>query len=98
MYSVYAIIIDGVQCYIGYSKDLKKREYQHNYHYKKFQQKLIYNVIRQHPYYSTVPIKLIALRSFVLKTEAKRWEMYLILKDHFEKSLLHQKIPNISDM
>jgi len=100
MYSVYKIEVNGVCLYIGHSKDLKRREYQHNYLYKKGAKKALYDYLRECEYEGY--IELIEIGRYKKKVEAKRYEMYLILQYLFIETdnplfQLKQKIANISD-
>jgi predicted GIY-YIG superfamily endonuclease len=100
MYTTYKIEVDNVCLYIGHTKDLKKREYQHNYSYKKEAKKALYDYLRGYGYSGY--IKLIPIKEWKTKVQAKRHEMYLILRYMFmypdnPEFQLKQKIPNISD-
>ena len=79
-YIVYKIEVNSVVVYIGYTKDLKRREYQHNYNLKKGYKKELYDFLRG---INIDDVKLISLASFKRKTDAKRFEMYLILHYKF---------------
>ena len=79
-YIVYKIEVDSVVVYIGYTKDLKKREYQHNYSLNKGYNKELYTYLRS---MSIFNVKLVEVASFNRKTDAKRFEMYLILHYKF---------------
>ena len=104
MYTVYNIVVNGVVVYIGHTKDLKKREYQHNYSLNKGKKKELYDYCRL---IGVTNLTLIPLQKVKTKVEAKRLEIYLILKATFIGEIgnsiilgetdLRQKIPNISD-
>lgn len=91
---LYQIIINGVIRYYGRTNNLKTREYQHNYHYKKGKDKELYNNLRLE---NANYIYLECISEFKNITESKRYECYLILKDYFTNKELWQKVPNISD-
>ena len=104
MYFVYNIEYKNKIIYVGYTKDIIKREKQHIYLcYKqnnKSYNKQLYVYIRKE--YSDKEqgkniIKLNKIKEFKTKVEAKRYEMFLILTDYYNKKQLLQKIPNISD-
>lgn len=108
MYTVYKIEVDDVCLYIGHTKDLKKREYQHNYSYSKGLKKDLYDYLRTLNLFDG-KLRLIPIANFKTKVMAKRYEMYLILQYLFINSLptiddtiiktnLKQKIPNIIDL
>lgn len=90
MFNVYSIL----DCYIGLTNDIERRTKEHIYHYHKGQDKDLYTFLRQQKF--NVKFKLKLLRSFKSRTEAKRYEMLLILKDHFTKQKLKQTIPSIT--
>ena len=93
-YTVYKIQIDGVARYIGHTNNLKRRQTQHNYLFRKGKSKLLYDNIKD----KTTELILIPIKEFKSKVEAKRWECLLILLDHFGEKLLWQKPPQIKDM
>jgi predicted GIY-YIG superfamily endonuclease len=106
MYNVYKIEVNEVCLYIGHTKDLKKREYAHNYLLKKGKKKELYDYLRS---VNIDNITLIEIASFTSKTSAKRLEVYLILKHKFIKDNvlevpridcveLKQSIPQIRDI
>lgn len=96
IYTVYTINYQSVPVYIGHTNNLKRRTYQHNYDcYKKQVKKPLYDWIRQQGI--AEQIHLIPIKSFKTKTDAKRFETYLILQDYFEEKKLKQKVPSISD-
>ena len=94
IYTVYKIEVDGITRYIGHTNNLKRRQTQHNYLFRKGKSKDLYDNITDRDY----KFKLIPLREFKSKVEAKRWECLLILTDHFGDKLLWQKPPQIKDM
>lgn len=106
MYTVYQIKVNGVVSYIGYTKNLKSREYQHNYLLRTGKKKELYDYCRRE---KITELELIPIHNFKTKVEAKRFEMYLILYYRFiidnglEVPLwasvdLMQTIPSIRDM
>jgi predicted GIY-YIG superfamily endonuclease len=96
MVYVYKIEVGGVVRYFGYTNDLKKRKWQHNYLcFKKNYKKDLYNRIR---IMKASEIELIPIRAFDDKVDAKRFECLMILKDYFSERQLWQSIPKISDM
>lgn len=94
IYTVYKIEVDGITRYIGHTNNLKRRQTQHNYLFRKGKSKELYDNITD----SEFRFKLIPIKEFKSKTEAKRWECLLILQDHFDEKLLWQKPPQIKDM
>jgi predicted GIY-YIG superfamily endonuclease len=98
MYYVYKIEINKVTRYIGYTGDIESRNKQHNYLcFKKMKSKILYNNIRK-LYPSLKKINLSVVKVFSTKLEAKRFECFLILHDHFSKKELWQRIPRITDV
>ena len=98
MHYVYKIEIIGKIRYIGYTQDIKSREKQHNYLcFSKGKNKILYNNIKRN-FPMVNQIKLIVLKTFSTKLEAKRFECYLILNDYFTKRELWQRIPRITDV
>lgn len=96
MYWVYRIEVEGVTRYIGMTGDVYGREKQHNYLcFKKGKKKRLYDGIRRG---KEKEIKLIPIKTFGTKIEAKRWECFLILNDYFGKKQLWQLVPKITDM
>ncbi len=92
---VYRVIINNVTRYIGYTSDLKKREYTHNYLFNQPKPtKLLYKKAKE---LNQTYITLIPIRGFKTKVESKRYEMLLILNDHFGNKELYQSIPKITD-
>ena len=94
-YYVYQIKINGIVRYIGRTKDLKKREYYHNYNLRKGLNKELYNYCRE---LNLESLKLQMIKVLDTEIECKRYECLLILKDFFNKHLLKQRVPRISDM
>lgn len=84
IYTVYKIEVDGITRYIGHTNNLKRRQTQHNYLFRKGKSKYLYDNITDRDY----KFNLIPLREFKSKVEAKRWECLLILTDHFGDKLL----------
>lgn len=95
MYIVYKVkIMDSIR-YIGYTNDIKRRQYNHNYLLKKGKKKILYDELRK---LNILSIELLPIKYFKTKVEAKRYECLLILNDHFTNKQLLQKVPRISDM
>lgn len=96
MHYVYTIETDGIVRYIGRTNNPKRREYQHNYNLKKGKSSQFYDFCYEN---NINEVSLKVIREFSSKTEAKRYEMFLILIHHFEDNFdeLFQKVPNISD-
>lgn len=114
MYTVYAVIQSSKCLYIGHTKDLNRREYQHNYSLRKGKEKALYAYLRGACIES---ITLTPIMTYKKKSDAKRLEMYLILSylfldkkpnevivedvnmsTLFSTVDLQQKIPNIRDL
>lgn len=93
-YTVYKIEIDGIIRYIGHTNNIKRRQTQHNYLFKKGKKKELYDNITDR----SIRLVLTPLREFKSKTDAKRYECLLILQDFFDNKLLWQKPPQIKDM
>lgn len=92
-YYVYKIEVDD-KIYIGHTKDIKKRTYQHNYLFNKSpEKKEFYKALPK----ATKLLELEILYKEKTKADAKRREIYLILERYFNGEKLWQKIPNISD-
>lgn len=96
IYIVYKIEVDGVIRYIGHTNNIKRRQTQHNYLFKKDKKKDLYYKIKLS--HSEYKFNLVEIKRFKSKTEAKRWEALLILLDHFRRKNLWQKPPQIKDM
>jgi predicted GIY-YIG superfamily endonuclease len=95
MYYVYSIEIDNITRYIGITKDIKAREKQHNYGLKSGISKHLYqNISHHHPGHT---ITLNVLKIYKTKTDAVRYEAYLILQDYFNNSprILWQSPPRV---
>lgn len=95
-YSVYFIQVAGVLRYIGYTSNIKRREYTHNYLLKKGTDKKLYNIIREK--YPNMTIELQVIDEFDSKTRAKQFEALIILYDSFNEGQLWQTIPRLSDV
>ena len=96
MFYVYRIKIEGTTRYIGHTNDIKRREREHNRScFKTDDRKILYSKIKSETTYGKISLETI--KQFTTKTEAKRYEAFLILYDHFTKKQLWQKVPNISD-
>jgi predicted GIY-YIG superfamily endonuclease len=95
MFSVYVIKLGDVVRYVGYTGNLKLREKQHNYHYKKGTKKELYDNLRLFSYNDELVLE--EIKSFNLEIEAKRFECKMILDDYFFRRELWQKVPNITD-
>ena len=93
-YSVYRVTHKDKVIYIGYSCSLNRRFKEHNYHLKKGTKKELYDYLRTK---KVSVIVLESLREFKTKTEAKRFEIMLILMYHFGGHRTLNKIPSISD-
>lgn len=94
IYEVYAIYLRRKVIYIGMTCDRIKRQKTHSYLYKKGFQKQLYEYLRAEGFSGEITLK--PLMSFRTKTEAKRYEMLLILQDYFGKKELKQSVPSIS--
>lgn len=98
MYYVYRIEIDKRTRYVGFTQDINLRQKQHNYLcFKQGKRKELYNKVRR-LYPNEKSFELNIVKTFMTKTEAKRFECFLILHDYFGKKELWQRIPRISDV
>ena len=95
-YYVYKIIIDRITRYIGRTNNIDRRTKEHNYRYKTGLDKPLYNFLRSTQFDKDIKLQIVYKSKN--KTDAKRKEMFLILKDYFSKKQLIQKVPRISDM
>jgi len=96
MFWVYGIKISGTWRYIGMTGNIEKRQKEHNYYcFKKLGKKQLYNEVRNTDIKN---LKLIKIKNFGRKVDAKRYECYLILKDYFTMGNLWQRVPRISDI
>lgn len=91
IYTVYEIKIDNTVRYIGTTNNLKRRQTQHNYLFRKGHTKQLYENIRL--YGKDYNIVLNERFSSTNKTEAMRYEALLILKDWFDDKKLWQTPP-----
>jgi len=94
-YKVYTIEVNGSVAYIGRTIDIKRRQTEHNRHFKSGKAKDFYDYLRSIRFNSK--IELIQVAEFKSKTDAKRYEMFLILQDYFGVKLLKQRVPQIKD-
>ena len=88
---VYSIEINGVIRYIGITNNLKRREKQHNYLFRKGETKELYSNIRLVK--PDEDIVLNPMYEFSSLVDAERMECYLILKDYFGDNNLWQSKP-----
>ena len=93
-YTVYQIKIQNVVRYVGRTNNLHRRQLEHNRLIKNSKGSSIHQYCRDN---GLQAIELIPIKVFKTKIESKRYEMYLILVDYFNRKDLIQKIPNISD-
>lgn len=93
-YIVYKIVDKGLTVYIGRTNNLKRRQSEHNTRLKSEYKKEIYEYFRQN---GVIKIVLEEVATFKSKTDAKRYEMLLILEDYFSSKTLKQKVPQIKD-
>jgi len=93
MYTVYEIRYKDERIYVGRTKNIVNRTKSHKYSIKS-KPSMLYQFARDN---NIMSFDLITIRTFKNKTESKRWEMYEILTDHFNKKQLLNKVPNISD-
>lgn len=91
MYIVYEIKIDNVVRYIGSTNNLKRRQTQHNYLFKKGDKKYLYENMRLLS--KDTNIVLTERFSSDNKIEVMRYEAFLILKDYFDDKKLWQTPP-----
>ena len=96
IYTVYSISIGGIVRYIGQTNNLHRRQLEHNNMFKKGDDKLLYEKMREVKFEGI--IELIPIYEFPNSLKAKRYECLEILKDHFGPNNLWQKIPIIKDM
>jgi hypothetical protein len=95
-YTTYSISIDGIVRYIGTTNNLHRRQLEHNNLFKKGNNKLLYEKMRELKFEGI--IELIPMYEFATSLRSKRRECYEILKDYFGPNNLFQKVPNISDL
>lgn len=94
-YKVYTISYNNEIIYWGRTNNLKRRQYEHNYHLRKGKENLLYSYLRKKKV-SKITLKI--QFEYKDKVSSKRMEMFQILKYMFiEDKILYQKIPNISD-
>lgn len=93
-YTVYTITIPGESepCYVGITKDLKRRQKQHRYLYRKGTSKELYS------YFSSISLDEENIVLEVLKTNltermAECLEAYIILSYYFSGKPLKQNLP-----
>jgi len=91
---VYSILYRNKMIYVGHTNDIVIRQKQHNYLYKKGNNKPLYNYLRQVVGFDQ-KIELIVIGVYESRVEAKRREMFIILTDYFDKKKLKQKVPSI---
>jgi predicted GIY-YIG superfamily endonuclease len=97
-YIVYEITVADNIRYIGMTKNIIKREYEHNYAFKRGDKKELYDYIKSIGYSPEYYITLNRIKGFKTRADAKRFEIFLIIWDHFYcNKMLKQKIPSISD-
>lgn len=89
---VYSIEVKGVVRYIGITNNLKRRQTQHNYLFKKGEEKELYSNIRLINEDEKIVLKPIYEFSSLL--DAERYECFLILKDYFSDKQLWQSPPS----
>jgi predicted GIY-YIG superfamily endonuclease len=88
---IYCIIIEGKIRYVGMTNDVNKRQNQHRLNLKKKKDNLLYRNIN---YYNIdVELTLTPIKSFDNRSDAMRYEAYLILKDYFSEKQLWNKPP-----
>lgn len=94
-YVVYQIRV-GTFIYYGYTQNIEIRGKQHNRAIKSGLKKEFYDALRV----ENIEAELILepVMNFNSKTEAKRYEAYLILDRHFRGEKLWQSIPKIRDL
>jgi predicted GIY-YIG superfamily endonuclease len=92
---VYKVVVDGSIRYIGYTNDLMRRQKQHNYLIKMGKKKMLYDEVRK---LGLKEIKLVTVKTFYNRVDAKRYECLLILLDYFKDKKLWQRIPRIKDL
>lgn len=91
---VYHIYCNNTPVYVGITNNIEERQRQHNRSLKDNRNKFkIYEYLR---FNNISSIELIPIIEFDTLTEAKRYEAYLILEDHFTKRNLKNGIPCIS--
>ena len=92
---VYTISLNNWVIYIGMTDNIKRRETQHNYLYKKGKEKDLYDYLRLQNFTDRIELK--PIKALDTRVEAKRYECFLILTDYFGNKLLKQKVPAITD-
>lgn len=96
IYYVYKILFEGKTVYIGRTNNITKRKQHHKSLYKSGKKKKLYDYLRNTNKFDGI-FELITIKSFINLTDAKNYEMLLILKDYFGKKELLQSVPKISD-
>ncbi len=95
-YKVYYIKYRDMRIYYGYTNDLKRRTYEHNYNLRKGKNILLYNKLKE---FGIDSVELEVVKEFNNKVEAKRYECFLILREYFNECgdpvKLWQKVPSI---
>lgn len=91
-YTVYTISVNDEVVYVGMTKDLKRREKQHRYSYRKGVSKELYS------YFSSISLKEEEIVLEVVKTNltermAECLEVYIILSYYFNNQPLKQCLP-----
>ena len=91
-YYVYILTTeDNNVLYYGRTNNIIRRYNEHIRNINNGKQSLFYNYCRNN---NTIP-KIKILQSFDIVTEAKRYEMFLILQRYFDNQTLYQRIPSI---
>lgn len=98
MFWVYRIDIDKKTRYIGFTDNIERRQKEHNglCFGKSQKKKILYANTRR--FSDASSFTLIPIKTFRTKTEAKRYECFLILHDWFSGAHLWQRVPRISDI
>lgn len=91
MFYVYKLTSGDIE-YIGHSKQPETRYKQHLYNIDSNTPGKFYNAVK---WQEKPSIEILA--AFKTKPDAKRFEVYLILRKYFNGETLYQRIPNISD-
>ena len=82
--------------YIGRTNNIKRRLNEHNSSFKRGNNKIFYNILRQHNVQdlkARVVVEIIG--EYNSLADSKRFELYTILDYYFKNKNLYQKIPCI---
>jgi len=90
------IVLNDITRYIGRTNNIHRRTLEHKRLYRKGYKKVLYNFMRKEKHIED-DIELKEIYKSTKKVDTKRFEMFEILKDYFNKKELKQQVPKISD-